>query len=79
LQEHWRLRLRPGFASHDLDLVIGVAVVVWPELGLTAVAVLLPIYLLLAGAFDCALGLALRKTARHLPDHGDVGVSESGS
>jgi uncharacterized membrane protein HdeD (DUF308 family) len=47
-----------------LSLIAGVIVVVWPKIGLVTLAVILGIYLLLAGFVELWVALAIRKVAR---------------
>lgn len=50
-----------------LDLAIGALIVAWPKFGLTSLAVLLGIALVLRGALECASAFALRSAKKALP------------
>jgi uncharacterized membrane protein HdeD (DUF308 family) len=49
-----------------LELIAGIIVVVWPKIGLATLAVILGIYLLLAGFIEIWVGFAVRRAAREL-------------
>ena len=49
-----------------LDLAIGVVIVAWPQFGLTSLAVILGIALVLRGILECASAFALRSAHRAL-------------
>ena len=49
-----------------LDLAIGVVIVAWPQFGLTSLAVILGIALVLRGILECVSAFALRSADRAL-------------
>ncbi len=49
-----------------LDLAIGVVIVAWPQFGLTSLAVILGIALILRGILECASAFALRSADKAL-------------
>jgi uncharacterized membrane protein HdeD (DUF308 family) len=51
-------------AGAVLDLAIGVLIVAWPQFGVTSLAVLVGITLVLRGALECASAFALRSINR---------------
>jgi uncharacterized membrane protein HdeD (DUF308 family) len=53
-------------AGAVLDLAIGVLIVAWPQFGVTSLAVLVGITLVLRGALECASAFALRSINRGL-------------
>jgi uncharacterized membrane protein HdeD (DUF308 family) len=47
-----------------LDLTIGILIVAWPEFGVTSLAVVVGISLVLGGTLDCASAFALRSAGK---------------
>ena len=57
----------PGGSLTVIALAIGIVIVAWPQFGVTSLAVLAGIALLVRGVIECLAALALRSVGRQQP------------